>query len=285
MPSSRRPSFSATRRLGGVARHDRGFEPVQRQRLERVAHEQHDAFGHVPVAGERLVDPVADVRHLERPALHAAEAHLAREAAVGEEQPEAVRGVEVTLAFPCAAAGAERLAVERGIGAAGLGLRLPPSPATRGTGCGPRATRPSPRAGAAGARRGRRRARASARPPRSRRAWPGSSRPDRSPGGVPVATARIARRRTLALRVFGSASVKRTAAGRNDGPRCSATRARSSSRSASSAIDARAQHDEHPQRLALHVVGHADRGRLEHRGMPDEHRLDLGRARGACPRP
>ena len=49
-------------------------------------------------------------------------------------------------------------------------------------------------------------------------------------------TARIARRSTLALRVFGSAVVNRTAAGRNDGPRCSATtRARDSARNASSA--------------------------------------------------
>ena len=56
--------------------------------------------GTYPLPAERLVDPVADVAHLERTALHAAEAHLAREPAVDEEQPEAVGGVEMALAVP-----------------------------------------------------------------------------------------------------------------------------------------------------------------------------------------
>ena len=59
------------------------------------------------------------------PALHAAEADLARELAVATEQPEPVRGVEVALAVPRPAAGAERVEVGDGIGAPGFGQRLP----------------------------------------------------------------------------------------------------------------------------------------------------------------
>ena len=145
MPSSRRPSFSATRRLARVARHDRRLEPVQPQRLERVADEQHDTFGNVFVAAARLVDPVADVAHLERTALHAAEAHLAREAAVGEEQAEAVRGVEVALPFPRRAPRPERLVVECGIRAARPRAPAPSARATGGSAAAPRATPPSRR--------------------------------------------------------------------------------------------------------------------------------------------
>src|SRR5205085_44366 len=67
----------------------------------------------------------ADVRHLERSALHAPETDLAGEAAIVQEETEAVRGVEVALPLPRRAARTERLAVERGIGRAGLTARLP----------------------------------------------------------------------------------------------------------------------------------------------------------------
>ena len=54
------------------------------------------------------------------------EAHLADERAVEQEGAEAVRGVELALALPRAAAGAERLAVDDGVARARLGQRLPP---------------------------------------------------------------------------------------------------------------------------------------------------------------
>src|SRR5262245_10730663 len=99
---------------------------MQLQRVERVLHHQHDAFRYVAVARQRLVDPVPDIAHLERATLHAAEAHLTGEAAVEQEQAEAVRRIEVALAVPRAAAGAKRLLVERGVDAARIGARLPP---------------------------------------------------------------------------------------------------------------------------------------------------------------
>ena len=86
--------------------------------------------GTYPLPGQRLVDPVADVAHLERAPLHAAEADLTREAAVEQEEPEAVRGVEVTLAVPGAAPRPERLAVDGGIDAARVGHAAPSVPAT-----------------------------------------------------------------------------------------------------------------------------------------------------------
>src|SRR5690348_12961138 len=86
-----------------VARHDRGFEPMQVECAERVPDQHDNPFGDVAVPGERFVDPVTDVPHLERPPLHAAETDLTREATIRQEQPEAVRGVEVTLALPRAA--------------------------------------------------------------------------------------------------------------------------------------------------------------------------------------
>ena len=111
----------------------------------------------------------------------------------------------------------------------------------------------------------------------------GSSRPDRSPGASPVTTARIARRSTLALRVFGSAVVNRTSAGLNDGPSASVTQREISARNESSAVHAGRRHDEHPQRLALQLVGDADRRRFDARSgaRPRPSRPRPGRA--ACP--
>ena len=125
MPSSRRPSFSATRRLLRVAGHDRRLHAVQAELLEPVAHDERHAFGHVAAARVPLVDPVADEARLERAAQHAAEAHLADERAVAQEDAEPVRGVELALALPRAAPGPERLAVGDGIGRARLRQRLP----------------------------------------------------------------------------------------------------------------------------------------------------------------
>jgi hypothetical protein len=71
------------------------------------------------------VDPVADERRLEGPALDAPEAHLTDERTALEEQAEPVRGVEVPLTLPGAAASAERFRVGDGIGAAGIRERLP----------------------------------------------------------------------------------------------------------------------------------------------------------------
>src|SRR5262249_31215818 len=58
-------------------------------------------------------------------ALHAAEADLTREAAVAQEEAEAVRGVEVALALPGRAARPERLTVDRRVRRARLAPRLP----------------------------------------------------------------------------------------------------------------------------------------------------------------
>ena len=95
---------------------------------------------------------------------------------------------------------------------------------------------------------------------------------------MPVATARMARRRTLALRVFGSASVKRTADGSERraqllGDARRAARRATRRRRRRPAAATTNTHNDSP----FTVVGHADRGRFQHRGMADDHRLDLGR--------
>ena len=92
-----------------------------------------------------------------------------------------------------------------------------------------------------------------------------------------MTTERIARRNTFALRVFGSAVVNRTSAGLNDGPSASTTQRDELRAQRVVGLDPRPRHHEHPQRLALQLVGHADRGRFEHRRMRDDDRLDLGR--------
>ena len=115
-------------------------------------------------------------------------------------------------------------------------------------------------------------------PPAPRRGQPGPRSRTGLPGPRPVTAARIARRTTLALRVFGSAVVNRTTLGRNDRPRCAATRSASSARSASSGVTPARGDDQRPQRLALHLVGHPDRRRLHHRRVGHQGRLHLGRA-------
>ena len=126
MPSSRRPSFVGDPPTAVVAGHDHGLDAVQaRARRTRSAASSTTASGDVAVARVVLVDPVADERRLERTALHGAEAHLADELAAAQEDAEAVGAVERALALPRAAAGPERLTIGDGIGAAGIGERLP----------------------------------------------------------------------------------------------------------------------------------------------------------------
>ena len=85
-----------------------------------------------------------------------------------------------------------------------------------------------------------------------------------SPGSAPVTTARIARRSTFALRVFGSA--RREANLRGLERRTERRRRRASQISRAQRVvgtSAGREHDEHPERLALQLVGHADRGGLD----------------------
>ena len=110
---------------GRVARDDCRLDAVQMQLLEPVPQDDGDALGDQVLSRVQGVDPVADERGLERPPLDTPEAHLSDERAALEEQPEPVRGVEVTLPLPGAAAGTERLGVGDGIGAPGVGERLP----------------------------------------------------------------------------------------------------------------------------------------------------------------
>ena len=74
---------------------------------------------------QRFVDPVTDVAHLERAALHAADTDLTREATAVEEEPETVGRVEVPLPLPGRAPRPEGFEVEGGVGAARFGHRLP----------------------------------------------------------------------------------------------------------------------------------------------------------------
>ena len=68
----------------------------------------HQGLGHVAVAGVLLVDPVADVRALERAPLHRRQVDLTGEVAV-DEDAEAVAGAELALALAGAAAHRERV--------------------------------------------------------------------------------------------------------------------------------------------------------------------------------
>ena len=125
----------------------------------------------------------------------------------------------------------------------------------------------------------RRRARAAASPaPRgSGRAPAGSRREDMSPGSSPTATARTARRRIFAERVFGSAVDEHHARGLERPAELASRPARAAPRRR---LVARAvgDHAEAPDRLALRLVRHAHDRRLRHRRVRHQHRLDLRRA-------
>ena len=95
---------------------------------------------------------------------------------------------------------------------------------------------------------------------------------------LPAATSFSSRRMILPLRVFGSASVKRMPSGRANLPISFSTCAISLAFVASLASKPGLQRDEHDQRLALELVGPADRGRLGDRGVRDQRALDLGGA-------
>ena len=291
MPSSRRPELLRDPPARRVAGHDRRLEAVQAQVVEAVADDQRDALGDVAVPGVALVDPVADRRRLERSAVHGAEAHLADEpVVVAEEQAEAVRRVELALAVPRRAPGAERVGVGHGIG------RLPGSGrGSHGSSQSRLAGRTSRHAAKSVPRSGRSSTRGPTSlgtswrftsPPRPAIASSaaGSSSPERSPGGSPSATARIVRRMILLLRVFGSAVVNVDRRRRERLPERVADPA--AQIGAQRVVDDGARRDHHvaDERLALELVGQPDRRGLDHRGMLHERGLHLGRARAACPR-
>ena len=185
----------------------------------------------------------------------------------------------MALAFPRAAAGAERLAVESRDRRCRARASAPTARATRGT-----RMRTSRHASQSSARSGRSTTRAPTSsciisgPRRSRRAPPGSSSPDRSPGARPGRD-----RADRAAQHLGAARLRqrvgeahrRRAGTTGRGARRPARAARP--RSASSAVDARAQHDVHPQRLAL-------QRRRACRSRPPRARRDDRRARSR-PRP
>ena len=115
----------------------------------------------------------------------------------------------------------------------------------------------------------------SSRARRRSRRDPRASRGRRDPS--PSTVARTARRRILALRVFGSAVVKRISAGANALPSSSAQRARRRVRSSSpGSLPARST-QKHQTTSPLTSCGHADRAGLGHGRVADERRLVLGR--------
>ena len=124
MPSSRMSSFSTTRRLAVL----RGMIEICTRCRPSSSNAKRSSttsgFGHVAVAGVLLVDPVADVRALERAALHRRQVDLAGEVAV-DEDAEAVAGAELALALAGAAAHGERVRVLDDVGLAGDARRLP----------------------------------------------------------------------------------------------------------------------------------------------------------------
>src|SRR5205807_782006 len=76
------------------------------------------------VAGAALVDPIPDIRALERTSLHGRDDDLPAEVAVGED-PEAGTGAELPLALAGAAAHGEGIGVLDDVGLAGDVRRLP----------------------------------------------------------------------------------------------------------------------------------------------------------------
>src|SRR5581483_11473922 len=116
-----------------VAGDDRDLDAVEVELVEGEAGDGHDRLGHVAVAGLLLVDPVADVRVLERTALHGGEVDLARELAV-DEDAEPVPRAELAFALAGAASHGERVTVLDDVGltvhALGFPFREPVDVAT-----------------------------------------------------------------------------------------------------------------------------------------------------------
>ena len=104
----------------------------------------------------------------------------------------------------------------------------------------------------------------------------GFSARDMSPGSSPTATARTARRRILAERVFGNAGDEHHAR-RLEGA-AQLTRDQLAQLLGRPVARPVGDHAEAPDRLALRLVGHAHDRRLHHRRVRHEHRLDLRRA-------
>ena len=278
MPSSRRPSFSATRRLGVLRGTIAASSRCSAQRLERVAHDQHDAFGHVPVAGERLVDPVADVAIWNGPrcTLPRLTSPAKRPSARNRPNPYAASKCRCRSHAPQRARNASRSSAGSALPGSGIGSHRS-SHSRHRIATSRHASQSSARSGRSTTRGADELGHVSA-PPRSRRGSPDPRARTGRRARRRSTTARIARRSTLALRVFGSAvgeahrrGLERRTEVLGD------ARARAPSRNASSASTPGRDDDEHPERLALQLVGNTDRGRLHHRGMRDEHGLDLGR--------
>ena len=99
-----------------------------------------------------------------------------------------------------------------------------------------------------------------------------------SPGSRPSHAARATRRMTLPLRVRGRSGTATTAFGRTGLPRSWTTSPATSRATDSSQRDAGTRHAEDDDRLALELVGDADRRSRQHRRVGDGARLDLGRA-------
>jgi hypothetical protein len=110
---------------GLVAGHDGDLDPVELQLFEGQAQDQDERLGDESSPGLGLVDPVADVGALERPALDPRQVDLAGQGAVVEEDRHGVGGVEVALTGGRGAAGPEGGGVAHQVGRARLGQRLP----------------------------------------------------------------------------------------------------------------------------------------------------------------
>src|SRR5262249_37837082 len=118
-----------------VAGDDRDLDAVQVHLLEGEPGDEHDRFGHVPVAGLALVDPVAAVGRRERAPLHRrpvappAEPGGAAPRGVGavlrDEDAEPEPGAQLALALAGAAPHGERLAGLHDVGQVGVAGGLP----------------------------------------------------------------------------------------------------------------------------------------------------------------
>ena len=91
MPSNRIPSFSTTRRDAAFLGMMFTSMRCRSDRLERVLQEHDHRLGHQALAGDRLVDPVADEGRLQRSALDRRQRDLADEATLIEDAESKAR--------------------------------------------------------------------------------------------------------------------------------------------------------------------------------------------------
>ena len=106
----------------------------------------------------------------------------------------------------------------------------------------------------------------------------GFSSAEMSPGSRPSQAARATRRMILPLRVRGRSGTATIIFGRTVLPMSRMTARRPRSRSSDLQAIARSRHAQDDDRLALELVGDADRGGLEHRRVGHRAGLHLGRA-------